>query len=414
MTISTLQRNKVLQIYNAALLTVRGDECVKHYLLSKKFSGRLVDNEKIAILAIGKAAQSMAQGAYTVVKGNFLRGLVISKQDHLSNSVLEPLFECYESSHPVPSEKSLIAGRKVIDFISELPARTHLIVLISGGTSALVEKMKAGVSLNELQKINDWLLASGLAIEEMNCIRQQLSSIKGGQLASFAEHLKVSNLLLSDVLSNAPSFIGSGLFVKNPVKPVVENIPDWLKALLEQCAENKRDKKEPEIFTGLVATNTLLLNKIVTLCDSKIKVFKSDSTLFGDVELEAERIASQVIQGESGFYIWGGEPTVKLPDNVGKGGRNQHLALLIADKIKGTQNMVVLCIGTDGTDGNTDDAGALVDGETVYRGELEGYAAGQCIHNYSSAIFLHASGDVVNTGPTGTNVMDVVIACKWE
>ncbi len=414
MITSTLQKKEVLRIYNTALQAVRGEVCVNDYLLNAEFSRRLIDNEKIAILAIGKAAQSMAQGAYTVVKENFLRGLVISKQGHLSNSVLDPLFECYESSHPVPSEKSLIAGQKVIDFISGLPARTHLIVLISGGTSALVEKMKAGVSLQDLQKVNNWLLASGLAIEEINCIRQQLSSIKGGQLATFAGHLKVSNLLLSDVLSNDPRFIGSGLFVKNSLQPVLHSMPDWLKALLEQCSENKQDTEEPEIFTDLVATNTLLLNKIVALCDSKIKVFKSDSALFEDVELEAEKIVSQMTQGEKGIYIWGGEPVVKLPDDVGKGGRNQHLALLLADKIKGIQNMVILCIGTDGTDGNTDDAGALVDGETVSRGELEGYLVGECIHNYDSATFLHASGDVINTGPTGTNVMDVVIAYKWE
>ncbi len=414
MITNIVQREKILQIYNTSLQTVRGEVCVKHYLTGEKFSTRLVEKEKIAILAIGKAAQSMAQGAYDVVNENFLRGLVISKSGHLSNSVINSRFEYFESSHPIPDERSLLAAQKVIDFISDLPANTHLIVLISGGTSALVEQTKVGISLQDLQRVNRWLIASGLAIDEMNVIRQQLSSIKGGQLRSFARHLKVSNLLISDVLNNDPCIIGSGLFVENTTKPKLKNLPDWLKQMLQQCANNKQNRGQYPIFTALVATNTQLLNKIAMLCGSETKIFKFECALSADVGLEAGKIASQVIQGECGFYIWGGEPTVTLPDNAGKGGRNQHLALLIANKIKDMTNMVILCIGTDGSDGNTDDAGALVDAETVLRGELDSYSVEDCIDVCDSASFLHASGDVINTGPTGTNVMDVVIAYKWE
>ncbi|VAW97520.1 D-glycerate 2-kinase [hydrothermal vent metagenome] len=414
MTTNLSQRKKILRIYSAALKVVHGEESVAHYLSGKEFSQRIVDNEKVAILAVGKAAQSMAQGAYVVVKENFLRGLVISKQGYLQSSILNSQFDCFESSHPVPSEKSLIAGQKLVDFVTGLPEKTHLIVLISGGTSALVEQLKIGISLNDLIKVNSWLLGSGLAIEKMNTIRQRLSNIKGGQLASFARHLKVSNLLLSDVLSNAPCFIGSGLFVENITNTAVVNLPDWLKKILSHTIDNQKGEDGPEIFTGLVATNTLLLNKIGTLCDSTTKIAKFDRALSGTVEQEAEKIAKQVMQGESGFYIWGGEPTVKLPANAGKGGRNQHLALLVANKIQEMRNIVVLCIGTDGTDGNTEDAGALVDSETVLRGEQDGFSVEECIQSYNSSTFLHASGDVVNTGATGTNVMDVVIAYKWE
>ncbi len=411
MMTNTTQRKKVLEIYNTALQVVRGEQCVKHYLLSKQFSPRLVANEKIAIIAIGKAAYSMARGAYAVVKKNFLAGLVISKQGHLPNTALNSRFEYYESSHPVPSDKSLIAGQKLVNFITHLPEHTHLIVLVSGGTSALVEQLKSGVSLNDLVKVNNWLLASGLAINEVNVVRQRLSTIKGGQLASLASHLKVSNLLLSDVLSNDPYFIGSGLFVKKTLNTTVASLPDWLKRLVESPVDNELNNNRTEVFTDLVATNTILVDKIATLCDSTANTFKQ--ALAANVEQEAENIVSKISQGGCGFYIWGGEPTVKLSGGAGKGGRNQHLALLIANRIKGLDNIIVLCLGTDGTDGNTDDAGALVDGETVLRGEQDGYSIAESIQAYDSATFLQASGDVVNTGPTGTNVMDIVVAYKW-
>lgn len=416
---NSIQRTKVLQVYTDALNPVRGDVCVQNYLQSEQFKLRLSENEKIAILAIGKAAQSMAQGAYSVLNDTIVSGLVVTKQDHLLAASKVDCFEYFESSHPIPSEKSLEAGLKVIDFISGLAADTHLVVLISGGASALVEQLKPGISLDDLIRVNDWLLASGLTIEAMNSIRQKLSMIKGGKLALMAKHLKVSNLLLSDVLSNEPAYIGSGLFV--PVLEIksVPILPDWLESLLVQCEPIKLEISETDVFTALVATNSLLLKNISENCqpEKSETVVVVEVPLSGKVEMEAAKIVTQIKKAESGFTIWGGEPTVDLSSGVGhvaKGGRNQHLALLIADKIKTMTNIVVLCIGTDGTDGSTGDAGALVDGNTVLRGEVDGLDVGEHINNFNSAEFLHVSGDVINTGPTGTNVMDVVIAYKWE
>ncbi|MBN4080703.1 DUF4147 domain-containing protein, partial [Beggiatoa alba] len=323
-------------------------------------------------------------------------------------------FDCYESSHPVPSEMSLIAGQKMIDFITDLPEQTHLIFLVSGGASALVEKTKPGIQLEALIQVNHWLLASGLAIEEMNRIRQRLSVIKGGGLAEFSRHLKVSNLLLSDVSSNDPAIIGSGLFVTKTENTVNKQLPDWLELLLAKCDENKRDNGCHAIFTDLLATNSVLLDNIATLwrTETQCKIFKFDAALSGDIEQVAEKVVSQIT--EAGFYIWGGETTVRLNAQAGQGGRNQHLGLLIANKIKGMSKLSILCIGTDGTDGNTCDAGALVDGESIERGEVDGLNANDAINTFNSSDFLHASGDVINTGPTGTNVMDVVLAYQWE
>ena len=420
------QRKKVLQLYTDALNSVLGNVCVENYLQSEKFKIRTSDNDKIAILSIGKAAQSMAQGAYAILKKNIISGLVITKQDHLSSSSMVDCFEYFESSHPVPSDKSLIAGAKVIDFVSGLPEKTHLIVLISGGASALVEQLKSGISLENLIRVNDWLIASGLPIEEMNSIRQKLSKIKGGKLALLAKHLKVSNLLLSDVISNNPAYIGSGLFVEsttNNFKNISIQLPAWLDALLASCESPKSGASQTEpykrnIDTQLVATNTTLLKNIATLCKSNENqnVQIVEEPLSANVEIEADKIASQIIKGESGYYIWGGEPTVEISKgniSMNKGGRNQHLGLLVAKKIKAMDNIIVLCIGTDGTDGTTDDAGALVDGNTLSRGDTEGLDVDEHLETFNSAAFLQASGDVINTGPTGTNVMDVVIAYKW-
>jgi len=431
MLINAVQRNKILKIYTEALGSVKGDICVKKYLESEHFKKHFKNTEKVAILAIGKASQSMAQGAYEVLHKNIISGLIVTKENHLSTGSLIDGFEYIESSHPIPSQKSLNAGKKVIDCVSALPAGTHLIVLISGGASSLIEQTKPTVSLVDLMQVNDWLISSGLGIEEINNIRQKLSMIKAGQLAAFAKHLKVSNLLLSDVLSNNPAYIGSGLFVEStPEKINNIKLPTWLDALLTSCESPKSAASLTEpykynIDTQLVATNTTLLKNIAVLCKSKEKhnVHIIEEPLSANVEIEADKIAAQILNGEIGYYIWGGEPTVEVSkgsgsankDNVSmnKGGRNQHLALLVAKKIKTMDNIIVLCIGTDGTDGTTDDAGALVDGNTLLRGETEGLDVDEHLETFNSAAFLQACGDVINTGPTGTNVMDVVIAYKW-
>jgi len=424
------QRNKILKIYTEALESVRGDNCVKKHLESESLKKDFKHTEKVAILAMGKASQSMAQGAYEVLHKNIISGLVVTKENHLSTSSLINDFEYIESSHPIPSQKSLNAGKKVIDYVSALPADTHLIVLISGGASSLIEQTKPTVSLDDLIKVNDWLISSGLGIEEINNIRQMLSKIKAGQLAAFAKHLKVSNLLLSDVLSNNPAYIGSGLFVESAhsnfqgFKNLNIKLPVWLDSLLASCEEVKAEASQTEpykhnINTQLVATNSTLLSNIAVLCKSNENqnIHLIEDPLSDNVEIEAEKIASKIINGESGYYIWGGEPTVEIvngSETVNKGGRNQHLALLVAKKIKARDNIIVLCIGTDGTDGTTDDAGALVDGDTITRGDAEGLDVEEHLDTFNSANFLQASGDVINTGPTGTNVMDIVIAYKWE
>lgn len=416
---NTTQRNKVLGVYTKSLRSVRGDVCVANYLQSKEFKRHLNSHEKISVLAIGKAAQSMAQGAYSVLNDKIINGLIVTKQGHLSAVSKIDCFEYFESSHPIPSEKSLIAGTMVIDFISDLLADTHLIVLISGGASALVERLNPDVDLDDIVRVNDWLIASGLAIETMNSIRQKLSMIKGGKLASYASHLKVSNLLLSDVLSDEPAYIGSGLFVPALEFKSEAILPDWLERLIAKCEQIKQDVVESTVFTDLVATNSLLLKNIHENCavNRNEAVYRFEEPLSGKVEYEAKKIVTHITESENGFYIWGGEPTIDLSssmDSVAKGGRNQHIAFLIAHKIQGMKNIVVLCIGTDGSDGSTDDAGALVDGETILRGEIEGLNVEEHLSSFNSAEFLHASGDVINTGPTGTNVMDVVIAYKWE
>lgn len=411
-----IHRDKVLKIYSDALISVRGDVCVSQYLQSELFQSRLGVNEKVAILAIGKAAQSMAQGACNVLKKSVFTGLVITKKDHLSPFLIN-IFEYFESSHPIPSQKSLIAGEKVVDFITHLPENTHLVVLISGGASSLVEQLKPNIGLDDLIRVNNWLISSGLAIEEINQIRQKLSLIKGGQLASFVKHLKVSNLLLSDVLSDNPAYIGSGLFVSDSSHHTDIKTPDWLEKILSRAIVSKSEKSSSNIHTSLVASNSMLLKSISKISRQSDNVYVSDAPLSLSVENEAELIASKLLSGKEGIYIWGGEPTVELSNysgQIGEGGRNQHLAFLISKKIKDVDNVLVLCIGTDGTDGSTEDAGALIDGQTIMRAESEGLNTQEHLDTYNSSAFLNASGDVIHTGPTGTNVMDVVIAYKWE
>ncbi len=363
------------------------------------------------IIAIGKAAEAMYQGAKRYLDGDIKSALLISKFGHYSAEALaDPQVITLEAAHPVPGDSSLQAGQMLLKQLAAMPEGEPCLFLISGGASSLCEVLEDGWSLERLQHLTQTLLAEAYGIHEMNAIRQRLSCIKGGKLWQHVGQRPVQALLISDVEGDAPTSIGSGLLFP----PAQDNLPERLSAEWKAQLPAFISPAVPDDFKWhMVASNDLALQAMNACAeDMEYQVTVDTRFLSGDAGDEARQCLAELKAGESGLHLWGGETTVRLPENPGRGGRNQHLALSAAVAMRAESNLLLLAAGTDGSDGLSEDTGALVDGGTCERGELAGIDAQDCLQQADSGRFLEASGDLIHTGPTGTNVMDVVIGLK--
>ncbi len=407
---NSIERQNLLSVLEATLKSVNGRQAVSQFVERND-----VVSQDVAVLAIGKAAFSMFEGAADILANRIATGLLITRDGYLGNARKLSRTECLLAGHPVPDERSLLAGHRLIEWLTALPVGMPLVALISGGTSAMVEKLPPPLTLSDLQQLNQWLLSSGLNIEAMNHIRQSVSMLKGGRLRMYGGVRPVIQLMISDVPGDDPAIIGSGLFIEDARQTgMTVELPGWLRQIQSQarqalvtgsCNEN--------IQTAIVASNSIACEAArqqATTYGYQSQVVSR--VLQGDVHTCADQIMVLLDRADPGCYIWGGETTIQLPEAAGRGGRNQHLALLLARKMKQTENYYILCIGTDGSDGNTEDAGALIDGGTIERGTSAGFDVDEVLRRADAGSFLDASGDLVNTGPTGTNVMDMIIALK--
>lgn len=401
-------RAALLEIFQAAVEAVGGRRAVARFL------GQRVLEGPVHVVAIGKAAADMALGALDVLGGSIGAALIVTKAGHLDQRAFPASgFELIEAAHPIPDASSLEAGRRLLAFLEAAPANVRFLFLISGGASSLVEHLARDLDAEFLQRMNTWLLASGLPIEAVNGVRKACSAIKGGGLIDHLRGRSTLNLLISDVPGDDPAVIGSGLLVPGEGR-VLPELPDWLaRALADSSEAASIDTGDADIETHIVASREDAVRAAAAKArDLGLSVSVSGELLEGDA-LEAGRAcARDLLQGPPGVRIWSGETTVILPPDPGRGGRNQGLALAAAAVIEGEQGVWLLAAGTDGTDGPTEDAGALVDGGTIARGRHEGLDPEQACARADSGRFLAASGDLIHTGPTGTNVMDLVIGLK--
>ncbi|WP_127477457.1 glycerate kinase type-2 family protein [Sulfurivermis fontis] len=403
-------RRLLLELYAAALRAVDGRVAVRERLAHYAAAG------PVYVVAIGKAAPAMMEGAFDVLDARLARALVITKQGYGGAGPVDARLQVLEAEHPVPGSGSLAAGRALLEFLAALPPQAPVVFLISGGTSALVEVLSPGVEVTQLQAANDWLLASGWDIGRINRVRRALSGIKGGRLAERLQGHAVLNLLISDVPGDEPATIGSGLLVAPRSEDVlsgtdVQALPAWLRVLLAETSPPAAESFS-HIHTEILRSNRDARAAVIASGRSRgLTVHGNDVLLQDDAAAGGRALAAQVLAGPPGLYVWGGETTVRLPPQPGRGGRCQHLALAAAQVLAGSA-VVLLAAGTDGSDGPGEDAGALVDGETMARGELEGFVARDCLARADAGSFLEASGDLLQTGPTGSNVMDLVLALK--
>ena len=394
-------------MFQAGLDAVHGTSCVAAYLAQHPVA------RPTSIVAIGKAACAMSSGACHALGEQLQHGLLITKYGHLTPECLgNARLTCIEAGHPLPDAHSLAAGTALCDFLDGLPAGATVLFLISGGASSLVEVLPAGVSLEQLQRVNRWLLGSGLAVTEMNQVRQSLSRIKGGRLLERLRDRPALVLLISDVPGDDPAVIGSG-----PLCPRVDSpdpalpLPDWLVSLIAttRLQPGASGHVPHRVIASLdnalqaAAAHAARLGYRATLMDTR---------LAGDARATGEQLARQLQQQPPGIYLWGGETTVRLPKQPGRGGRNQQLALAAANVLSTANNCSLLAAGTDGTDGPTAAAGAIVDNGSSARIRAAGLDPVACLQRADAGSCLAASGDLLHTGPTGTNVMDLVIGLR--
>lgn len=390
----------------------------------------LVAGAKVHLVAVGKAAGPMAAAAESILGDYLGEGLAVSKYDHLW-----PLrkVQLLQAGHPLPDANGVAATQAVRDLVAKAAAADLVVCLLSGGASALLPAPAAGISLAEKLTTTELLLGCGASIQEINCVRKHLSAIKGGGLARLVAPRKLLTLVLSDVVGDRLDVIASGPTVADPTSfadamavvgryQLLQRLPVAVRQRLELgCAGQIPETPKPgEIcFAGqlvqLLGSNSQSL--AAAAAEAKRLGYAPlvlTSSLTGETRQVAavhaaiarELVASGQPLPPPVCLLSGGETTVTLRGS-GRGGRNQEFALAAALGIGGLTDVVILSGGTDGTDGPTDAAGAIVDGSTLQRARQLDLDPGRHLEQNDAYPFFAALGDLLFTGPTNTNVMDL-------
>ena len=407
-------RRLLLDGLRAALDATGGRKSVR-----RRLAGEKVLAPRFAF-AVGKAAAAMMAGAFDVLGERIERALVVTKHGHAGDDALDPGWpvEVVESSHPVPDESCLAAGRALIDFVDAIPAEADVLALASGGASALVEVLPDGFAASDLARVNEYLLAEGHPIGAINRVRKRISRIKGGRLAQRIAPRRTLNLAISDVPGDDPKVIGSGLLVAHSSEDLAIgdlDLPPWLVEMGRRGPPLPGTEATGCILTEVIARPADARAAVAALCRAAgIDVIEHKELLEGDALEAGRRIGREIAGTKPVACVWASETTVMLPRNPGRGGRCQSLALAAALEIREVAGVYVLAAGTDGTDGPGEDAGALVDAGTLARGIAAGLDPELSLRTADAGTFLEASGDLVHTGPSGTNVMDLVVAMKAQ
>lgn len=392
-------------LFQAAVEAVKGAPAVQQQWQQTPIE------EPFYLIAVGKAAQAMTEGVLELAEEQLIRGLVLSKYEHISAEFFhQPKLECWESAHPLPDQNSLVAGQKLVEFVEALPPGARVLALVSGGASALVEHLHEALALTHLQQLNQWLLSNGIEIGRMNQLRSRLSAIKRGGLLAHFDQARIDCWMISDVPGDAPVSIGSGLFVEAPLHADLADLPEAIRTL---CQERPRLKANSEVNLQVIASNAIACEAAAHAAQAQGYAVQVSAELFeGDVKAVAERLAAEIEAFDHGVFIAGGEPTLHLPENPGQGGRNQHLALLMAQRFSVQAEVQILVAGTDGGDGPTPYAGAMIDQLTLSQLEASGWNVEHSLKACDSSSALAAVDCALETGPSGTNVMDLLLAYK--
>ena len=397
----------------------------------------LDDFSRITLLSIGKAALPMALSMEDLIGSQLAEGHILTKQGkHKLPARKRELLRIYVGGHPVPDEAGQQATADILSQLSSLQDDDLVIVLISGGCSALFTSPAEGLSLADLQRTNQILLSCGADIREINTIRKHLSRVKGGQLAKFLHPAHILTLILSDVIGDQIDLIGSG-----PTAPdsstfadaldVIESyhlegdLPDPVIAHLNEGRRGSHpETPKPGDPCFKNVTNLVLANNQEALkagaAQAEAEGFSArilPGSLLGEAssigKLLAEQLADMALKDKPfprpACLIAGGETTVTLAKTreSGRGGRNLEVALSALPILHGLENIALVTLATDGEDGETDAAGAVVTGQSFTRCQQLGLKPEEFLKRHDSYTLFKSLDDLLLPGPTGTNVNDL-------
>jgi hydroxypyruvate reductase len=427
-------RQDALSIFKAGIAAADPYQAVKRHLVPTLFESY----STVHLIAFGKAACAMAQAASEIIPPQLLtdRGIAVTNYENVTsiNNI-----DVIGAAHPLPDAAGFKAAQLIADRVRNAQQNELVLVLVSGGGSALTPYPAGNITLQEKVVATNLLLASGATINEINCVRKHLSLLKGGGLTRLSMPAHLHALILSDVLGDDLSSIASGPTVADATtyadaidifkaNDIWGQVPANVRYLLEQGklgAIAETPKPGDDIFknTGytLIGSNTISVKAMFQAAQNLgYETELYSDCLCGEAKFVGATLASQYIerlqkshlQNKPLALLAGGETTVTLKGN-GRGGRNQEMALafaLAAEQHSLTGNWTFLSGGTDGRDGPTDAAGGIVDSNSIKRMTHAGLNPLELLENNDSYTALKASNDLVNTGATGTNVADLQIA----
>ncbi len=435
----TRLRSDLWQIAQTALKAVAPETCLRRAIRREGKHLRVGEQtfdlsqvRRIIVVGMGKASSRMAASLEGILEEKISRGLVVTADGY---KVPTRRVEVVEASHPVPDARGLTAAKRIVTILDEADADDLVIVLISGGGSALLTLPASGIELSAITATNELLLRSGAKIQEVNTVRKHLSQVKGGQLAQRAFPARVLSLILSDVPGDPLDSIASGPTVPNPTTyadaarilqryRLWEEVPDSVRNRIEAGAHGMvPETPKPGDPTFRSVQNMVIGSGSVAAEAARAEgerlgyhTLLLTTTLEGEAR-EVGRVLAAIAREEAlharplplpALFVAGGETTVTMRGG-GTGGRNQELALSAAIGIEGLSGVAVASIGTDGRDGPTDAAGGIVDGETVERMRDRGIVPEEYLAQNDSYHALAKAGDLLITGPTGTNVADLCL-----
>lgn len=396
----------------------------------KEWQRSLDKFQRIFVTGCGKAGAPMVQAVEEIIGDHVTDGIVTVKYGHIGTTPPR-IVSIVEAAHPFPDHAGVSSCRQALDMIGESTKDDLVIALISGGGSALWPQPVASISLTDKQKVNEILLECGADIHEINCVRKHLSLVKGGQAAKAAFPADVIVLIISDVIGDNLDVIASGPFAPDSStfadvikviekhklsselpKPVFEHLQSGFLGNISDTPKTS-DPIFRKITQILCATNALAVKAAAQKAEQLgYKAYVLSDPVFGEAQKAAQMLVKEAIELKQQSLqpvalIAGGETTVTLSDTRGKGGRNQEIILAAALKLDGIEGIIVGSCGTDGNDGPTDAAGAIANGKSVARAKKLGMDSEEFLRRHDAYHFFNKLDDLIITGPTNTNVMDI-------
>lgn len=393
-------------------------------------AAKLSHFRNVWVFGAGKAAANIAASLHELLGDRIHGGIVITGTPNTVES--GPILQLL-GDHPLPNTNSINSTKKLLQLAAKVESKDLVFFCITGGASAMLCKPIDGITLTEKQARFDELLRSGASIHEINAERKRLSQVKGGKLLDYFGTKHLINLIISDVPGDDPATIGSGPTISDASSSGKTSVSDVSSgtSLISDVSSGTFLTSDTfsisDTSSGTSSNNIIWLCKPIDGANHVAKIAKNDGfraivasdNYAGSIESVAESILSDIMHVLSNEFfpktalIYYGESQVRVTNSLGKGGRNQHLALLLAEKLqifpKEQVEISVLSAGTDGIDGNTMVAGAICNNQTAFLARKQRLNPAEYLRNFDSNTFFSKLGDILITGPTGNNLMDLQI-----